>query len=193
MKYTYALPSTSAFEVTTIYKSTNGGANWAATTATPCFHQRTSLVLHGRCHRSQQCQQRDRWEAWIAINHQRRYKLDKISEWVGTTGQYVHADQQIIYLAQQQPGTGRLRWRCSLFCQWRNQFSDRSNQVCGSNNFIPAIHPNIHELLPAGAQITVHPNNAGMPGASVESNRRRWRFCAHRPEPGTISMGFLWQ
>lgn len=90
----YALPSNSVWEVPTIYKSTNGGANWAPTTTTPAFTSGQSWynmavavdpfnannVIVGAldCYKTT-----NGGSTWT-----------KISNWVGTTGQYVHADQQ---------------------------------------------------------------------------------------------------
>lgn len=90
----YALPSDATYQVPTIYKSTDGGANWAATTGQP-----TSGWTSG--------------QAWYAlavdidptntnnviVGGLEPYKTTdggatwtKIANWVGTAGQYVHAD-----------------------------------------------------------------------------------------------------
>ena len=93
----YALPSDNGnpdANVATIYKSTNGGANWAATGSTPNFTSgqawyclavdinpaNTNEVIVGSldCYKTV-----DGGANWT-----------KISAWVGTAGQYVHADQQ---------------------------------------------------------------------------------------------------
>lgn len=92
----YALPSNSAWGVTTMYKSTNGGSTWAATGTTPAFTSgqawycmaaaidpnNTNNVIVGSldCYKTT-----NGGTSWT-----------QISNWVGTTGQYVHADQQII-------------------------------------------------------------------------------------------------
>ena len=91
----YALPSNSGYQVPTIFKSTDGGANWAATTAQP----------GGGTWASQQA-----WYALtcaidpsdpnnVIIGGLDNYKSTTggtswaaISAWVGTSGQYVHAD-----------------------------------------------------------------------------------------------------
>lgn len=96
----YALPSNSSWEVPAIYKSTNGGVNWAATTTTPPFTSGASWynlaiaidpnnpnnVIVGAldCYKTT-----NGGSSW-----------SKISNWVGTTGQYVHADQQGIWWNQ---------------------------------------------------------------------------------------------
>jgi hypothetical protein len=94
----YALPSNTSAQIPTIYKSTNGGVTWAATSGQP-----TSSWASG--------------QAWYALSVDinpadlnqcivggldTHKTLDggitwtKISEWVGTIGQYVHADQHKI-------------------------------------------------------------------------------------------------
>jgi len=92
----YALPANSSWEVSTIYKSTNGGVNWSALASTPAFTSgqawycmavavdpnNANNVIVGSldCYRST-----NGGTSW-----------SKVSSWYGTTGQYVHADQQIM-------------------------------------------------------------------------------------------------
>ncbi len=92
----YALPSTSAWNVTTMYKSTNGGANWTATGTTPAFTSSQAWYCMGVAIDPNNANN-------VIVGSLDCYKTTnggtswtKISEWVGTTGQYVHADQQII-------------------------------------------------------------------------------------------------
>lgn len=92
----YALPSTSAWNVTTIYKSTNGGANWTATGTTPAFTSGQAWYCMAVAVDPNNANN-------VIVGSLDCYKTTnggtswtKISEWVGTTGQYVHADQQII-------------------------------------------------------------------------------------------------
>ena len=94
----YVLPSNNAANVTTIYKSVNGGDTWSATTTTPPFTggqawyclaadinpSNSNNIIVG----SLDCYSTiDGGTSW-----------QQISDWVGpgTTGKYVHADQQII-------------------------------------------------------------------------------------------------
>ncbi len=92
----YAISSNSAFQGT-VYKSTNGGANWAATTAQPTAGwaseqawyslsiaidpNNTSNVIVGGLDNFKSTNGGTSWT--------------KITQWIGSTGQYVHADQQI--------------------------------------------------------------------------------------------------
>jgi Secretion system C-terminal sorting domain/Bacterial pre-peptidase C-terminal domain/Fibronectin type III domain len=165
----FALPSTSAFEVTTIYKSTNGGANWAATGTTPSFTSGQSWynmavaidpanannVIVGAldCYKST-----NGGTSW-----------SKISEWVGTTGQYVHADQQII------------RWRNNnqvlvgsdggihYSGNGGTTFQDKNTGLRLKQFYSVAIHPSSTNYFLAGAQDNGNHqlNSAGL-GASVE-------------------------
>ena len=93
----FALPSNNAADVTTIYKSTDGGVTWAATGSTPSFTSgqawyclaadidpsNTSNVIIGSL------------DCWATTNGGSTWF--EISDWAtgGTTGKYVHADQQI--------------------------------------------------------------------------------------------------
>ncbi len=99
----YAVPSNSSFLVPTIYKSTNGGANWAATLTSPPNSGNTAF---------------SNGQAWYClgadVNPSDANKVivgslncyattdggatwNQISDWVtGPTGQYVHADIQTI-------------------------------------------------------------------------------------------------
>ncbi len=92
----YALPSNASWQVPTIYKSTNGGANWAATAATPSFTSGQAWYCMAVAVDPNNANN-------VIVGSLDCYKTtnggtswSKISEWVGTTGQYVHADQQII-------------------------------------------------------------------------------------------------
>ncbi len=92
----YALPSTSAWNVTTIYKSTNGGANWAATGSMPGFTSGQAWYCMAIAVDPNNANN-------VIVGSLDCYKTTnggtswtKISEWVGTAGQYVHADQQVM-------------------------------------------------------------------------------------------------
>ena len=95
----FAIPSNASYQVTAVYKSTDGGATWTANNFTAgnttdfgsqawfCLaididpsNINNIIIGNLTCLKST-----DGGSTW-----------SKISEWVGTTGQYVHADQHII-------------------------------------------------------------------------------------------------
>lgn len=94
----YVLPSNNSAQVTTIYKSTDGGDTWAATGTTPSFTSgqawyclaadidpsNSNNVIIGSL------------DCWATTDGGTTWF--EISDWAtgGTTGKYVHADQQII-------------------------------------------------------------------------------------------------
>ena len=91
----YALSSNSSWQVPTIYKSVNGGVNWAAIPFTPTFTSGQSwynmaIAVHPLSANT------------VVVGALDCYKTTnggttawtKISEWYGLVGQYVHADQQ---------------------------------------------------------------------------------------------------
>ncbi len=165
----YALPSNSAWGVTTIYKSTNGGANWAATGTTPAFTSGQAWYCMAVAVDPTNANN-------VIVGSLDCYKTTnggtswtKISEWVGTTGQYVHADQQII--------TWRNNNQVLFGCDGGIHYSANGGTTIVDKNtglrikqfYAVANHPTSTNYFLAGAQDNgVHQlNNAGM-GASVE-------------------------
>ncbi len=165
----YALPSNTSYGVTTIYKSTNGGANWTATGTTPAFtsgqawycmavaidpnNDNNVIVGSLDCYKTT-----NGGTSWT-----------KISEWVGTTGQYVHADQQII--------TWRSNNQVLFGCDGGVHYSanggttitDRNEGLRIKQFYAVANHPTSTDYFLAGAQDNgVHQLNTAGLGASVE-------------------------
>jgi trimeric autotransporter adhesin len=165
----YALASTAAFEVTTIYKSTNGGANWAATGATPAFTSGQAWYCMAVAVDPANANN-------VIVGSLDCYKTTnggtswtKISEWVGTTGQYVHADQQII--------TWRSNNQVLFGCDGGVHYSanggttitDRNQGLRIKQFYAVANHPTSTNYFLAGAQDNgVHQLNNATIGASVE-------------------------
>ncbi len=92
----YALPADANREVPTIYKSTDGGANWAATGAQPTAGWASgqgwyalSAVINPANANEVIVGGLDNWRS---IDGGATWS--QISVWVGTTGNYCHADQQ---------------------------------------------------------------------------------------------------
>lgn len=169
----YALPSDGSYQVPTIYKSTDGGANWAATAAAPTAGWASQ-------------------QAWYSLGIDvdpangniavvgglEPYRTTdggatwtKLANWVGTIGQYVHADIHFIKIY----GTSSLRL---LFgCDGGVFFSsdagttirDRNSGLRLKQFYSCAIHPVTTNYFLAGAQDngSHQLSNAGL-GASVE-------------------------
>ncbi|MEP7323102.1 MAG: fibronectin type III domain-containing protein, partial [Saprospiraceae bacterium] len=165
----YALPSNTSYEVSTIYKSTNGGANWSATGTTPAFTSgqgwycmavavdpnNANNVIVGSldCYKST-----NGGTSWT-----------KISNWVGTTGQYVHADQQIItWNANNQVLIG-CDGGIHYSANGGTTISDRNTGLRIKQFYSVALHPTSTNYMLAGAQDngTHQLNTAGL-GSSVE-------------------------
>ncbi len=169
----YALPAISAgYTVPTLYKSTDGGANWAATGSTPGFTNgqgwyclgvdidpsNSNNVIVG----SLDCYQSlDGGATWSQISH-----------WFGTNPgyQYVHADQHII------------KWynngnKLLIGCDGGLHFSSDKGTTIRDRNvglrlkqfYSCAIHPTATDYFLAGAQDNgVHQFSSPGLGSSVE-------------------------
>jgi Secretion system C-terminal sorting domain len=163
----YALPVNTANQVPTIFKSIDGGANWAATTSQPtanwasgqgwyalsCAINPTNadeLIVGGLdCHKTT-----DGGISW-----------QKISAWVGTTGQYVHADQHDMVWYD---GGNKLLFACDGGVHYSDNggvtIRDRNVGYRTKQFYSCAIHPTLTNYFLAGAQDngTHQFNNAGL-------------------------------
>ena len=165
----YALPSNSAWGVPTIYKSTNGGANWSATGATPAFTSGQAWYCMAVAVDPNNANN-------VIVGSLDCYKTTnggtswtKISEWVGTTGQYVHADQQII--------TWRSNNQVLFGCDGGVHYSANGGTTITDKNtglrikqfYAVANHPTSTNYFLAGAQDNgVHQLSSAGLGNSVE-------------------------
>ena len=164
----YVLPSNSAWQVPTIYKSTNGGTNWAAI-STPAFtsgqswynmavqidpNNSKNVIVGGLdCYRTT-----NGGSTWT-----------KISNWVGTTGQYVHADQQIILWNKSNRVLVGSDGGVHYSADGGTTFTDRNTGLRIKQFYSVAVHPTSTNYFLAGAQDngTHQLNGAGLT-SSVE-------------------------
>lgn len=165
----YALPSNTSYQVPTIYKSTNGGANWAATGTTPAFTSGQAWYCMAVAVDPSNANN-------VIVGSLDCYKTTnggtswtKISEWVGTSGQYVHADQQII--------TWRNNNQVLFGCDGGIHYSANGGTTIVDKNvglrikqfYAVAHHPTSTNYFLAGAQDNgVHQFNSPGLGSSVE-------------------------
>jgi len=165
----YALPSNSSFDVSTIYKSTDGGAHWSATAATPAFTSGQAWYCMGIAVDPTNANN-------VIVGSLDCYKTTnggsswtKISEWVGTTGQYVHADQHIV--SWRSNGQVLIGSDGGVFYSPNagTTISDRNTGLRIKQFYAVAVHPTSTDYFLAGAQDNgVHQLNSPGLGSSVE-------------------------
>jgi hypothetical protein len=165
----YALPANSSWQVPTIYKSTNGGANWSATAASPSFTSGQAWYCLGIAVDPANANN-------VIVGSLDCYKTTnggsswtKISEWVGTSGQYVHADQQIITWRNNNQVLIGSDGGIHYSANGGTTITDKNTGLRIKQFYSVANHPTSTNYFLAGAQDNgVHQlNTAGM-GASVE-------------------------
>lgn len=165
----YALPSDAGYQVPTIYKSTDGGDNWAATTGQPTAgwaNQQAwydlavdidgsgNVIVGGlEAYRST-----DGGASW-----------GKIANWVGLAGQYLHADIHHIKMY----GSNRVLFGCDGGIFYSSDggttIRDRNAGLRLKQFFSCAIHPSTTNYFLAGAQDNgSHQLTTAGLGASVE-------------------------
>jgi trimeric autotransporter adhesin len=165
----YALPSTTAYEVTTIYKSTNGGANWAATGTTPAFTSGQSWYNMAVAIDPNNANN-------VIVGALDCYKTTnggtswtKISEWVGTAGQYVHADQQIITWRSNNQVLVGCDGGVHYSANGGTTFLDKNTGLRIKQFYSVALHPTSTNYMLGGAQDNgVHQLSSAGLGNSVE-------------------------
>jgi hypothetical protein len=166
----YALPSNGSYQVPTIYKSTDGGANWAATTGQPTagwaggqawynlavdIDGSGNVIVGGL-------------DPYKSINGGTSWT--KLADWTNNPGlppattQYVHADIHFIKLY----GTNRVLFGCDGGIHYSSNggttITDRNAGLRIKQFYSVAIHPSTTNYFLAGAQDNgVHQfNNAGL-------------------------------
>jgi trimeric autotransporter adhesin len=149
----YALPSDAlGEEIPTIYKSTDGGTNWAATTGQPTTGWGSGQVWYNMAvdidgsgnvivGTLEPYRSTDGGATWT-----------RIGRWVGTTGQYVHADIHFIKMY----GTNRVLFGCDGGVHYSSDngttIRDRNSGLRIKQFYSVAIHPSSTNNFLAGAQ-----------------------------------------
>ncbi|HMK05016.1 MAG TPA: T9SS type A sorting domain-containing protein [Ferruginibacter sp.] len=165
----YALPANSAWAVPAIYKSTNGGANWSATGSTPAFTSGQAWYCMAVAVDPNNANN-------VIVGSLDCYKTTnggtswtKISEWVGTSGQYVHADQQVITWRNNNQVLFGCDGGVHYSANGGTTISDRNQGLRIKQFYAVANHPTSTNYFLAGAQDNgVHQLNNATIGASVE-------------------------
>ncbi len=168
----YAIPANGSYQVPTVWKSTDGGANWTATTTQPTSGWASgqgwyALTVAINPADPNQCivggldnyRTLDGGASWV-----------KISAWVGTTGQYVHADQ---HASVWYDNGNKLLFGCDggihISTDGGTTMTDRNAGLRLKQFYSCAIHPSSTNYFLAGAQDngTHQLNGAGLT-SSVE-------------------------
>lgn len=160
----YALPANTSYNVATIYRSVDGGANWSALPSTPAFQQgqawynlaaavdpnnAVNLIVGGLdCYRTQ-----TGGSSWVQASY-----------WVGLTGPYVHADQQTMLWDKNNMVIVGNDGGIFVSLDGGASFSDRNRGLRLKQFYSVAIHPSSTNYFLAGAQDNgVHQlNGAGL-------------------------------
>ncbi|MFM7670986.1 MAG: T9SS type A sorting domain-containing protein [Bacteroidota bacterium] len=169
-----ALPSNGSYQVPTIWKTTDGGDNWAATPGQPTSGWATGQAWYGLSAGFNPNNDQE-----VIIGGLDNYKTidggttwSKISIWAGTSGQYVHADQHNI---QWWDGGNKLMFTCDGGVHFSSNrgstIRDRNKGLRLKQFYGVAIHPLETNYFLAGAQDNgVHRlNHVGL-DSSVEVN-----------------------
>ncbi|MFN8291778.1 MAG: hypothetical protein U0U70_16085 [Chitinophagaceae bacterium] len=151
----YACPANGSYQVPTIWKSTDGGTNWTATSGQP-----TSGWASGQGWYSLSCGINPADANQCIVGGLDTYKTTdggnswfKISTWVGTSGQYVHADQHNL---QWWDGGTKLMFTCDGGVHFSSDggttIRDRNKGLRLKQFYSVAIHPAETNYFIAGAQ-----------------------------------------
>lgn len=168
----YACPADASYQVPTIYKSTDGGVNWASTGGQPTSGWASgqgwySLAVGIDPSNSNNC----------IVGGLDNYKTTnggtswtKISNWVGTTGQYVHADMHEITWYD---NGNKLLFGCDGGIHYSadkgTTIRDRNIGLRIKQFYSVAVHPTSTDYFLAGAQDNgTHKLTAAGLGGSVE-------------------------
>lgn len=151
----YAVPCDASYQVPTIYKSTDGGVNWAATGGQPA-----SGWASGQGWYALTCAINPADPNQVIVGGLDNYKTTnggtswtKISAWVGTTGQYVHADQHNL---QWFDNGNKILFGCDGGIHYSSDggtvIRDRNQGLRLKQFYSIAVHPTSTNYFLAGAQ-----------------------------------------
>lgn len=148
----YALPSDATYNVPKIYKSTNGGVTWAATGTTPSFQSGQAWYNMAVAIDPTNANN-------VIVGGLDTYKTTnggttwtQKSYWVGTTGQYVHADQQIIVWNSNNRVLVGSDGGVFLSNDGGESYADRNVGLRIKQFYSVAVHPTTTDYFLAGAQ-----------------------------------------
>ena len=191
----YALPADATYQVPTIYKSTDGGNIWTATAAQPASGWASGqgwYALSIDINPSNTNQ--------VIIGGLESYKTTnggaswtKISTWVGTTGQYVHAD---IHKILWYDGGNKLLWGCDGGIHYSadggTTIRDRNSGLRIKQFYSCAIHPTsttnpnyflagaqdngVHQLNGAGLTTSVEVTGGDGCFVAIDQNEPQYQF-----------------
>ncbi len=165
----YALPANASYQVPTIYKSTNGGANWAATVGQPTAGWGAGQAWYNLSVGIDPSDPNNcivgALDTWKTTNGGTSWS--QISTWVGTTpvNQYVHAD---VHNIAWYDGGNKLLFGCDGGIHYSSDkgttIRDRNVGLRIKQFYSCAIHPSTTNYFLAGAQDNgVHQfSNAGL-------------------------------
>lgn len=188
----YALPSDVGYQVPTIYKSTDGGANWAATAGQPTAGWASQQAWYNLGIDINDADVNNvivgALESYETTNGGTSWT--RISRWVGTTGQYVHADIHHINFY----GANRVLWGCDGGIHYSadggTTIRDRNVGLRLKQFYSCAIHPTSTNYFLAGAQDNgTHALNSAGLGASVEVKGGDGGFVAIDQTDGNYQFG----
>lgn len=189
----YALPVNASYQVPTIYKSTDGGANWDATIGQPAGNWASgqgwySLSIGINPTDPDNCivggldcfETTNGGTSWV-----------KISAWVGLSGQYVHADQHNV---QWYDGGTKLIFACDGGIHYSSDggttIRDRNEGLRLKQFYSVAIHPTTTNYFLAGAQDNgVHQLSQPGLGSSVEVTGGDGMYVAIDQDQGQYQFG----
>lgn len=167
----YALPSDASYEVPALYKSTDGGANWSATSSNPTAGWAGGQAWYNLAGAIDPSNSNT-----AIVGGLEPYKTTdggatwtKLANWVGTTGQYVHADIHFIQIY----GTNRVLFGCDGGIHYSadggTTIRDKNTGLRIKQFFSCAIHPATTNYFLAGAQDNgSHQFSSAGLGATVE-------------------------